>query len=444
MSNEFQKYFFNTSWLFFERVFRMLVALFVGAYVARYLGPAQYGLLCYSISFVTLFSAFATLGLDGIVIRELVKNEDQRDTLLGTTFWLKVFGAFLVIIILFIAIKFTSNSHETNLIVFIIAFGMLFQSTDVVDYYFQAKVQSKFVVQTRFWSMIGVSVAKIILIYVNAPLLWFVFTVLAENIMVAVGLFFYYIRQKLSIFRWKFSKSVALSLLKNSWPLIFSGIVISIYMRIDQVMIKGMLDSQAVGNYAVAVGLSETWYFIPTVIASSLFPAIVEAKNISDSLYYERFQKLYDFMVLCAVGIAIPTTFLSNWVITLLYGNEYNLAGPVLSIYIWAGVFVFLGVAMSKWTLTENLQMYLFLYTFMGSLANVLLNLLLIPKYGIIGSAYATLIAQFLTVIAIPVLFNKTRLTAYMMINSINLVSSMKRILSSIRELNLKAENKIR
>ncbi|MDK2892486.1 oligosaccharide flippase family protein [Methanohalophilus sp.] len=186
-SEVFKKYFFNTSWLFFEHIVRLVVALFVGVYVARYLGPDQYGLLRYSISFVALFSALATLGLDQIVIRELVKDKTKRDLLLGTAFYLKILGALLVLVILAIGVQFTSNDSFTNLLIFIIAAGTLFQSMNVVDFYFQARVQSKFSVQVKFWSIMGISILKLYFINIGAPLLWFAFLVLLESIVLASG-----------------------------------------------------------------------------------------------------------------------------------------------------------------------------------------------------------------------------------------------------------------
>jgi len=158
----------------------------------------------------------------------------------------------------------------------------------------------------------------------------------------------------------KFKRETAVSLLKDSWPLILSSMVIAIYMKIDQVMIKEMLDAEAVGNYAAAVRLSEAWYFIPMVISSSLFPAIINAKKISEKLYYDRLQKLYNLMVWMAISIALPMTFLSDWIVNLLYGAKYSEAGDVLMIHIWAGVFVFLGVASGKWFVAENLQLLSF------------------------------------------------------------------------------------
>jgi len=279
-SDGFKKYFFNTSWLFFEHIVRLVVALFVSVYVARYLGPDQYGLLNYSISFVALFSAIATLGLDQIVIRELVKDRSKRDSLLGTAFVLKLSGAVLVIAILAVGVQFTSNDLFTNLLIFIIAAGTLFQSMNVVDFYYQSKVQSKFSVQVKFWTIMGISLLKVYSIYIGAPLLWFAFLVLLENIILASGFFLIYNLKGLSIFSWHFDLDMAKSLLKSSWPLIFSGIFIGIYMKIDQVMLKEMVDTQAVGLYAAAVKLSEAWYFVPTVIMSSFYPAIIEGKNI--------------------------------------------------------------------------------------------------------------------------------------------------------------------
>ncbi|MBN2825888.1 MAG: flippase, partial [Campylobacterales bacterium] len=390
------KYFKNTSWLFGEKILRMIVGLFVGIWVARYLGPEQFGLFSYAQSFVGLFTAIATLGLDGIMVRELVKDENRRDELIGTAFWLKLMGAIAVLIVLAIAIQFTSNDQYTNILVFIIASATVFQAFNVVDFYFQAKVMSKYIVFANVISLFLSSVVKIVLILNEAPLVAFAWTVLFDSFVLACGFIYYYIkhsrhgeisvianevkqsshceaRSNLSFFL-TFNKSTAITLLKDSWPLILSGIVISIYMRIDQVMIKEMLDSEAVGQYAAAVRLSEAWYFIPMVIASSLFPAIINAKKHSEELYYARLQKLYDLMVWMAIAIALPMTFLSDWVVHLLYGEQYNQAGSVLMIHIWAGVFVFLGVASGKWFMAENLQMLSFWRTFNGMVINVILN----------------------------------------------------------------------
>lgn len=372
----------------------MVVGLFVGIWVARYLGPENFGLFSYAQSFVGLFAVIATLGLDSIVIRELVKDESKRDILLGTAFRLKLIGALLVLIFLAVAIKSSHQDALTTLLVFVIASATVFQSFKVIDFYFQSKVLSKYIVYVNIVSLFISSLVKVALILNEAPLIHFAYTILFDSFVLACGFLYVYRYNKFFTNRWQFDAKIALSLLKDSWPLILSGIVISIYMKIDQIMIKEMLNAEAVGQYAAAVRLSEAWYFIPAVIAGSLFPAIVNAKKISEELYYARLQKLYDLMVWLAIAIALPMTFFSDWLVEILYGATYNQAGNVLMIHIWAGVFVFLGVASGKWFVNENLQMLSFKRTFYGMIVNIILNVLLIPKYGISGAAVATLISQ--------------------------------------------------
>jgi len=146
-------------------------------------------------------------------------------------------------------------------------------------------------------------------------------------------------------------------------------------------------------NYAVAVRLSEVWYFIPVIITNSLFPAIINAKKISEELYYERLQKLYDLMVWLSIGIVLPMTLLANNIVRILFGNQYQYAAGVLKIYIWAGVFVFFGCAWSKWIITENQQKVIICSHIISMPINIMLNIILIKKYGMIGAAWATLIS---------------------------------------------------
>jgi O-antigen/teichoic acid export membrane protein len=402
----FMRYFKNTSWLFVEKILRMIVGLFVGIWVARYLGPDQFGLLSYAQAFVGLFATIATLGLDGIVVRELVKDETRRDELIGTAFWLKLIGAIGVLTILAIAVNFTSNDNYTNILVFIIASATIFQSFNVIDFYFQSKVLSKYVVYANIISLFLSSVVKIALILNEAPLIAFAWVVLFDSFVLACGFVYYYV--KYSAFNIKsltFCKSTAVDLLRDSWPLILTGVVISVYMKIDQVMIKEIMNSEAVGQYAAAVRLSEAWYFIPMVIASSLFPAIINAKKQSEELYYARLQKLYNLMVWIAIAIALPMTFLSDWVANLLYGNQYSQAGSVLMIHIWAGVFVALGVVTGKIVVVNNQQKNGMYATISGAILNIVLNYAMIPLYGIQGAAFATMLSQIISGLVVPIWF---------------------------------------
>jgi O-antigen/teichoic acid export membrane protein len=427
LSDGFKKYFVNTGWLFFERIIGMVVSFFVGVYVARYLGPANFGLLSYASSFVGLFMALATLGLDGIVVRELVKDEKKRDELLGTAFILKIIGSVLLLGIITIAVNFTTNDNFTNLLIFVIATGVIFQSFNVINLYFQSIVLSKYSVFAKTVSGILVALIKLVLIYCKKELIFFAIVAFIGNIILATGFVIMYAKQKLSLFNWKIKLNLAKNLLKDSWPLMLSGIAISIYMQIDQVMIKNMLDAKAVGNYAVAVRLSEVWYFIPMAITSSVFPAIINAKKRSEKLYYERLQKLYDLMVWLALGIALPIMLLSNNIVNILFGIQYQQAAGVLQIYIWATVFVFLGVASSQYLLAENYTKISFFRTLIGAIINIILNISFIPKYGINGAAIATVLSQFVAVFSI-ILIPKTRFNFVLMIKSFLLTNSIKRI----------------
>ena len=392
----FRKYFANTSWLLGERALRIAVSLFVGIYVARYLGPERFGLLSYALSFVGIFVALATLGLDEVVVRELIKTPEQREKILGTSFLLKLVGTLLMWAAILVAIPLTENDLQTNILIIIIAFGTVFQAFNVIDLNFQAKVKSKYVVHAQFVQLIISSIVKIILVVNEAPLIWFASVYSLDVIVLAMGLVFaYFLYNGDNIFSWKWSFETSKYLLHDSWPLILAGVVISVYMKIDQVMIKEMLGAKEVGLYAAAVKLSEAWYFIPMAIASSLFPAIINAKVYQKEVYYQRLQKLYDLMVWIAIAIALPTTFLSTLVVEFLYGKEYLGSSSVLIIHIWTAVFVFLGVASSKYLLAENFIKKTFYRTFIGALLNIIMNYYLIGIIGIQGAAISTLVSHF-------------------------------------------------
>ena len=405
----FRKYFANTSWLLGERILRMVVSLLVGIYVARYLGPERFGLLSYTLSFVLLFSSLASFGLDDILVRELVKQPEQRNNLLGTVFWLKVCGTAIMSTTIAVVLQFMAEDQQTYWMIALITFGFLFQATNVVDFYFQSQVQSKFAVRAQAFQLLLTSIFKIYLVWNQAELIWFAFALMLDQVVVAV-LFLLVYHWKIEWFPFlSFTWVQAKKLMIDAWPLIFAGMVVSVYMKIDQVMLKEMLDAKAVGVYAAAVKLCEAWYFVPTAVIASLFPAIITARKNSETLYEERVQKLYDLMVWVAVAVALPTTLFADWVILILYGADFQEAADVLKMYIWAGVFVSLGVASSKWLIAENLERYSFYSTLLGAILNIVCNFYLIPIYGIRGAALATLISYGTAAYLSMAIFEKTR-----------------------------------
>jgi len=419
-----RRYGANTAWLFSEQVLRMVAGFFVGVWVARYLGPEKFGIFSYSLAFVSLFGGIARLGLDGIVVRDLVKEPEKKEVYLGTSFWLKLIGGiitFLIItIILLIQSILTShfsplNSHlftSTNLYILIIAFGIIFQSFEVIDFYYQATVQAKYISVRKMIQLFLSSIIKIILVLVKADLIWFVLVTLFDAISLAIFSWWIYKSQGLpniiKYFDWKAAKR----LLKDSWPLVFSSVAIAIYMRIDQVMIKNMLGDREVGLYSAAVKLVEVWYFIPMIITQSVFPAIVNAKKISEELYYERLQKLLSLLIWVAISLALIISLFSKHIIYFLYGEKFLEASSVLAITSWASLFVFIGVGTSQWFLTENLQNLAFYRTLYGAITNVILNFIFIPYFGIIGASIATIVSYAIASY-FSLLFNKKTLKIF-------------------------------
>lgn len=416
----FVRYAKNTSWLMGEKILRMAVGLFVGVWVARYLGPEQYGLLSYAQSFVFLFTAFATLGLDSIVVRELVKDDSQRDVLLGTSFVLKLVGSLFILPFLWVAVQFTSNDSYTNVIIFITALATIFQSFNVIDFYYQSTVMGKYVALANTICLMLSSLIKVVLIINNAPLIAFAWMAVFDSVVLAIGLiYFYLIKTKQKLTGWGFDSNIAKQLLKDSYPLIISGVMISLYMRIDQVMIKEMLDTNAVGQFAAAVRISEAWYFIPMALCSSLFPAIANAKKTDSKLYIDRLSRLYATVAWLGLAVGLFVSLFGYCIIYILYGNQYIEAVNVLNIHIWAGLFVGLGVASNIWLNIENLNHLVMRSTFLGVVTNIGLNFLLAKKYGVAGVAFATLVSYSVSAYLSLLLYKQTRSNFYQINKSV-------------------------
>lgn len=404
----------NTGWLFTEKIVQMFLGLLVGLWIARYLGPERFGRFNYAIATVGLFLPIAKLGLDNIAIRNLARDSSHKDVTLGTAFFLKLTGSSLVFFItLGFAFFFTpsnsSNYIETLWLVGIIAAGTMAQSFETIDYWFQAQVQARNSVLSRNSAYILMNGVKLILIQLRAPLIAFAIAMSVEYVLSAIGYLITYRLNGNLIKTWRVNFSYAKTLLKDSWPLILSGIVIMIYMRIDQVMLGWMKGDTSVGIYSAAVKISELWYFVPGAIVSSVFPYIVQAKDIGEGVYYKRLQQLFTTVSVLAYAVAIPVTFLSTQIVTLLYGENYAEAGAILNVHIWAGLFVSLGVARETWITTEGLMKFSAATAATGAIVNIILNYFLIPPYGGLGAAIATVIAQIISAYAVGALYSPTR-----------------------------------
>ncbi|MDY6784012.1 MAG: flippase [Cyanobacteriota bacterium] len=380
----------NIGWLAAERLLTMVLSLCVGIYTIRYLGAEDFGKLSYSTSFVALFAAIAKLGLDAIVVRNSVRNPSKVPEILGTTFVLKLGGGLLAFICAAGSILTFNSDREIRSMTLIIAIGFIFQAFDTIELWFQSQVLSGRVAMLRGVQFVVNSLTKILLIALQCSVIAFAYLFCINSIVKAVGTVLLYRQHGQSLAIWQVSAATAMELIKNAYPLIFSGVMITIYMKIDQVMLGNLVGERAVGNYAAAVRFSEIWYFVPAAICTSIFPAVVRAKE-NERDYYRKLQQLYDIMVGLSLSIAMPMTLFSGALIGVLLDKEYAQAGEILGWHIWASLFVFLGVASSKWSIAENYVAFNFAATASGAIANVLLNLWLIPLKGGVGAAIATM-----------------------------------------------------
>jgi O-antigen/teichoic acid export membrane protein len=413
---DLQKVIGNTGWLFGDKILRMGMGLLVGAWVARYLGPSQFGLLSYTGAFVSLFSAIATMGLDGIVVRNIVRDPSCRNEALGSAFALKFAGGIVTLILSLVTILIIRPDDAlTHWLVVIGGGATIFQAFDAIDFWFQSQVQSKYTVYARNGSFLAITAVKVGLLLLTAPLIAFAWANFAEVAVGGFALVIAYQKAGNSIISWKISRDYAKTLLRDSWPLILSSVMIMIYMRIDQVMLGQMAGDKEVGIYSAAVRLAEAWYFVPMAVASSTFPSVVEAKALGEERFYKRLQKLYNLMAFMAYVVAVPATFLSGWVIEILFGVAYSKAGPLLAVLIWAGIFTNLGVARSSFLTTMNWTKIHFMTVSFGCVINIVLNYILIPKYGGMGAVLASLVAYWFAAHGSCFIYKPLRKTGYML-----------------------------
>jgi O-antigen/teichoic acid export membrane protein len=421
----------NIGWLFLDKILRMGVGLFVGVWIARYLGPEQFGLLSFATAFVILFGAIAGLGLQEIVVRDIVRDPTNKEETLGTAAVLQLCGGLLTYgLILGTIFWLRPEDMLAKALVAILGSMMLFKASEVAVFWFESQVQSKYTVWVQNSAFLLFAAIKVALILNQAPLIAFAWATMVEALLVALLMFVMLGLRGPRLRQLRATTARAKTLLKDSWPLLLSGIAILIYMKIDQIMLGQIVGDEAVGIYSVAVRISEVWYFIPMMIAASVFPAILEAKKRSEIQYYQHLQHLYDLMVWLSVGVALPMTFLSTLVVTMLFGEAFAESGSVLAIHIWAAVFVFLDVASGKWFLAENRQILRIQRTALGAVANVFLNLVLIPDLGPVGAGLATVSSYGIAAFLSDVLQRETRTMFFMKTNALNLPVSFIRLRS--------------
>ncbi len=405
----FQKYFRNMGWMFFGKIASLIISFIATAYIARNLGPINYGQLSYAISYIGLFGFIAGLGLDQIVYRDIIKYPGEKNKYLSTAFTIKSVAAVVTIFICTSVAFFLSDKDVSLFLIFIISLTFLFNPFQLLNYEFQAEAKSKYPTLVSLITVLILNILKIIVIFNKQGVIYLALIILLEPILMGAGLIYYRIKIYGRFTGFTFDKNIAKNLLKDSFPLIFATAFFGVYARIDQVMIKNILNSEAVGLYDAAVKVSELWYFLPNIIVVSLFPAIINAKKISEDLYYRRLKKLFTIVLIVSISTAIITTLLSKYFILIIFGISFIGAINVLNIYVWSNIGATLNMLSQQILISENLSKKISTMLFLGMIINISLNIWLIPTYGISGAAVATLISYIIPFLSL-FLFRETRM----------------------------------
>lgn len=398
----------NTSHLFIERASRILINLFVGILIARKLGLSDFGTYNYSIALVSIFQPLIDSGLNALLVKRFVNYEKKKYSLLGTSYLIKLSVSIIVFVIIYFSFIHTSSDSE-SLILLIISFSIFFYPSNVFELWFESQTKIKFNAISRVLSVFLSSILKIAALFSNSPLFYLAIAYTLEFVFFQGVIFYLFTIKEGSILRFKFEKILAKSMLSESWPLIFSGLAAIVYFKIDQVMLSKMIGDKEVGLYSAAARISEVWYFIPIAITNSLFPEMLRIMRKSEDEFYAFLQRTSNIIFFTSFGIAIIVTLLSDNLITLLYGNEYIDSSQILKIHIWCGVFYFFYPLFNKYIVAKNLLKYSYITQISGAVVNVILNLILIPKYGGKGAAYASLISYSFTSFFLLPFFNDCR-----------------------------------
>lgn len=389
--------------------------------MARYLGPHDFGVFSYSLAFVAFFSWASQLGLNQIIVREIAKYPDKAEQILGSAFLMKLMGALLSVGLITLCISFIKTDDELiKLVVFIVSLTYVFQAFNVIEFFYQANILSKYTVIAKNAAFVISSAVKIYFIVAEYSVVYFAVANVLDMFLAAVFMVSIYIKTGYNINSWRFNKFIARELLKYSWPLMVSVFLVAIHLQIDQVMIEQYLGLEQTGLYGVAVRLSESWYFIPTIIVGTLFPYFVGLREKNKNLYQCRLIQLYFVMFWLGMGAGVVTQLFGENIIVILFGEIYRGSFEALVINIWAGIFVAQAMAKGIWDIAENMQFYRIISNSIAILINICGNVLLIPAYGITGAAVATIVSRMFNNLITPIFIKQYRHNTIISIKAIN------------------------
>lgn len=384
----------NSTWMLTERVLGMSMAVLVSVWVARYLGPERFGTLNYALAFVAFFTPLASLGINNILVKELILDRSREGLLIGSALVARLGGTVAAAALCVLAIGMTKGTDDQIFwAVTALSVATAFNALDVAGLWLQSKQVVRGLMYWRMGVTLVFAAARVGAILAEADLFAFVWIAAAEIVAVDLTNLLAYFSYGSRPQRWRNDGRTMLSLVNKSWPLILSAVAASVYLKIDQVMLADMVGVAESGVYAVAARISEVWYFVPQVLATAVFPSLLNTKLVSTAQYERRLRICLIAFAIAATSLAVIITFSADFIIDLLFGREYHDAADILRIHIWAGVFIFLRAMASKWLIAEDLYMFSLVSHGVGAVLNVILNLFLIPAWGGLGAAVATVIA---------------------------------------------------
>ena len=400
----------NSLWIIGEQIVQMVISFVISILSARYLGPTNFGTLNYTASIVTMFSSIATLGMESVVIKKIIDSPDFEGRYLGGCIGLRTASSILSTISIAIIVIALNPGDSTKLLMALLqSLQLVFRSIHILDSWFQRHLKSKYVSIGKMIAGLVAAAYKVFLLIQSKSVIWFAVNNTLSDFISAIILYYFYRRegsQRLEI-NLKFGRDV----LKDSYHFIISGLMVAIYGQMDKVMIGGILTDTEVGLYSIATGICGMWVFIPIAIINSYRPMIMEIKQKgNENKYLLRLKQLYSAIIWLCIGVSIIVCLIGGWIIQIMYGMAYTGATSALKIAIWFETFSMIGTARGIWIVSENKNRYVKYYLGLGVIVNLVLNSVLIPKWGIDGAAAATLATQITTSIIAPLCFKDTRI----------------------------------
>ncbi|MEO6875271.1 MAG: flippase [Opitutaceae bacterium] len=400
----------NILWLLGERMLRLGVSFGIIGLLARHLGPEGFGTLNYAIGLAVLFTALATLGLDTVVVRELVRSPAQTDAILGTAFVLRLVGAIVAIIALGLCAPWlVAGTHALLPLVAITSLALVWQAFEVIDLWFQKHLQSRHTVVAKLAALIISSAVKLVLIARAAPLAWFCWAFVLDGLLYAAALVLVYRQQGGRLGSWNFSRPLARTLLHTAWPLITAGLLISFYLRLDQILVLRLLGARELGFYTAASKVAEIWIAVSAFVLTSVFPLLAARHVLGTERFLRDLQFAFDVMTGLGYIIAVSVTLAAPTLIPLVFGENYRPAGRVLAVLAWSAPFIFSGGIRAHYFMLEGTTIYHNWSALLGIAANAALAYWLLPWLGAPGAAAAVVVSSALSAWVSSYIFPRLR-----------------------------------